>query len=125
MSTVRANAWETAAGAQSVGHEAFTKMWANFTSITTTAANDSYNVTSLTDNGTGDTDINLTNDMADTNYALLVSTGSVSGAANINAIAMASTDKLVGAARCITGNPSTTAAVDHPNSSCALLGDLA
>jgi hypothetical protein len=100
-------------------------MWANFTSITTTAANDSYNVTSLTDNGTGDTDINLTNDMADTNYAQLTDTGSVSGATNINAICVASTDKLVGAARCTTGNPSSGAAVDHPNTSCALLGDLA
>jgi hypothetical protein len=125
MSTVRADNWETAGGAQSVDHNAFAKMWANYTSVTTTATNDSYNVTSVTDNGTGDTDLNLTNDMADTNYGQLVSTGSSSGAANINAINLASTDKLVGAARCAQGNPSNAAAVDSPNGTCALYGDLA
>ena len=33
----------------------------HFTTVTTTAVNESFNVTSLTDTGTGDTDVNLTN----------------------------------------------------------------
>jgi hypothetical protein len=125
MSTVRADNWETAGGAQSVDHNAFAKMWVNYTSQTTTAANDSYNVASLTDNGTGDTDVNLTNDMADTNYGQLTATGTGSGAGVVNVINVASTDKLVGAARCVTGNPSSQTVVDHPNGTCALYGDLA
>lgn len=125
MSTVRADNWETAAGAQSVDHNAFAKMWANFTSQTTTALNDSYNVTSVTDNGTGDTDLNLTNDMTDTNYAQLTASGSSSTDASVNVINVASTDKLVGAARCLQGNPSSQTAVDSPNGTCVIHGDLA
>jgi len=45
------------------------KMWVNFTGVTTTAARDSFNVSSLTDNGTGDTTININNDMGNANYS--------------------------------------------------------
>ena len=45
------------------------KCWVNFTGITTTAARDSFNVSSLTDNGTGHTTVNINNDMANANYS--------------------------------------------------------
>ena len=45
------------------------KMWVNYTGITTTAARDSFNVTSLTDNGTGNTTVNINNDMSNANYS--------------------------------------------------------
>ena len=45
------------------------KMWVNYTGISTTAARDSFNVSSLTDNATGQTTININNDMGNANYS--------------------------------------------------------
>lgn len=49
------------------------KAWVNFNGTGTIAARDSLNVSSLTDNGTGDYTVNLTSSMASTNNAELVS----------------------------------------------------
>ncbi len=46
------------------------KCWCFFNGTGTIAINDSFNVTSLTDDGTGDYDTNLTNGMGNTNYAI-------------------------------------------------------
>jgi len=46
------------------------KAWVNFNGTGTIAARDSFNVTSLTDNGTGDYSVNFTNAMANANYAM-------------------------------------------------------
>ena len=53
------------------------RAWVNFNGTGTVAINASGNVTSITDNGTGDYTINFTNAFADTNYAF-----AGSGAAN-------------------------------------------
>jgi|TARA_R100001163_G_scaffold42191_1_gene31904 hypothetical protein len=45
------------------------KMWVNYTGISTTAARDSFNVSSLTDEGTGQTTVNINNDMGSANYS--------------------------------------------------------
>jgi hypothetical protein len=45
------------------------KAWANFNGTGTVAIKGSYNVSSITDNGTGDYTINFTNAMANANYA--------------------------------------------------------
>ena len=45
------------------------KVWVNYTGVTSTAERDSFNVTSLTDNATGLTTINIANDMANANYS--------------------------------------------------------
>ena len=47
------------------------KAWARFDTSTTTVLNDGLNVSTLTDLGTGNTQINLTNSMGNTNYAVL------------------------------------------------------
>ena len=47
------------------------KAWARFDTSTTTVLNDGLNASTLTDLGTGNTRINLTNSMASTNYAVL------------------------------------------------------
>lgn len=52
------------------GNQATAAAWCYFTSITTTAINDSFNVASLTDQGTGHTTINLSITMSNTNYAV-------------------------------------------------------
>ena len=44
------------------------KSWINFTTVTTTSSRASYNISSLTDNGTGDTTLGFTNAFADSNY---------------------------------------------------------
>ena len=49
--------------------------WVNFTSVTTTAINDSFNVTSVTDNGTGNTTITFTTNFANANYAATCAIG--------------------------------------------------
>ena len=53
------------------------KAWINFTTITNTVINDSFNVSSLTDNGTGDTTINLTNVMNNTYYSFVATSSTV------------------------------------------------
>lgn len=45
------------------------KAWVNFNGTSTVAIRASYNVSSITDNGTGRYTINLTSALADTNYA--------------------------------------------------------
>ena len=45
------------------------KAWVNFNGTGTIAARDSFNVASLTDNGTGNYSVNFTNNMANANYA--------------------------------------------------------
>ena len=44
------------------------RLWVNFTSTATATINASFNVSSITDNGTGDNTINFTNALSDTNY---------------------------------------------------------
>ncbi len=64
---------------QSGGHGAYpswvaapvgAKAWVNFKGSGTVEVNGSYNVTSITDNGTGDWTVNFTNALADANYAV-------------------------------------------------------
>jgi hypothetical protein len=48
------------------------KAWVNFNGIGTVAIRASYNVSSITDNGTGDYTVNLTTAMPNANYAINV-----------------------------------------------------
>jgi hypothetical protein len=48
------------------------KAWVNFNGTSTVAIRASYNVSSITDNGTGDYTVNFTNALPDANYAALV-----------------------------------------------------
>lgn len=45
------------------------KAWVNFNGTGTIAARDSFNVASLTDNGTGNHDMNFTNNMSNSDYS--------------------------------------------------------
>ena len=55
--------------------------WINFTGINTIAIKDSFNVSSITDNGQGNYQVTFANSMANDDYAVSV-TGSVSPHAN-------------------------------------------
>lgn len=47
------------------------KAWVNFNGTSTVAIRASYNVSSITDNGTGDYTVNFTTAMSDVNYSLV------------------------------------------------------
>ena len=67
MSTLRVNTLQTQAGV-----EVYTaKAWVNFNGTGTVAIRAAGNVSSITDNGTGDYTVNFTVAFADTNYAVL------------------------------------------------------
>lgn len=51
------------------------KAWVNFNGTGTVAIRESFNVSSITDNGTGDYTINFTNAFADTNYNFVSTVG--------------------------------------------------
>jgi hypothetical protein len=53
------------------------KAWVNFNGTGTVAIRDSFNVSSITDNGTGDYTVNLTTTMLDANYAVIAVGGVV------------------------------------------------
>jgi hypothetical protein len=77
------------------------RAWVNFNGTGTPAIRASGNVTSITDNGTGDYTVNFTTAMADVNYCSLVTGGNqtgvdITGYANIRDPA---TQKLVGSVR--------------------------
>lgn len=55
------------------------KAWVNFNGTGTVAIRASYNVSSITDNGTGEYRINFTNPMPDTNYVYVGSTAWTTG----------------------------------------------
>lgn len=75
--------------------ERFASAWANFNATGTIAIRDSYNVTSLTDNGTGSYDLNLTNPLADTNAAAIASSAGVAGGSDRSAAAVVDTTTTV------------------------------
>lgn len=56
------------------------KAWVNFNGTGTVAIREQYNVSSITDNGTGDYTVNFTNALADANYAWSGSSQRSSGA---------------------------------------------
>jgi hypothetical protein len=75
MSTLRVTTLATQAGV-----EVYTaKAWVNFNGTGTVAIRASGNVSSITDNGTGDYTVNFTVAMADANYAVVAMGQEVAG----------------------------------------------
>ncbi|ADD94746.1 hypothetical protein [uncultured phage MedDCM-OCT-S09-C299] len=62
------------------------KAWVNFNGTGTVAIRDDFNVSSITDNGTGDYKLNFTTAMSDTNYALVGSAGQTGSTGNADAL---------------------------------------
>jgi hypothetical protein len=58
------------------------RAWVNFNGTGTVAIRGSGNVTSITDNGTGDYTVNFTTAMPDANYAVIGSSGGQNGTSN-------------------------------------------
>lgn len=64
-------------------HPSAAKAWVSFNSVTTTAILASYGVTSLTDNGAGDTTINFSTNFSTANYAAACCGGTTNGRWNM------------------------------------------
>ena len=102
------------------------KMWVNFTGITTTATRDSFNVSSLTDGGTGNTTVTLTNNMDNANYSGYYFTNASVGtaAANFNNQHTGGFGSFT-TSSCQAYAYTASAAVDAYQNLCGLFGDLA
>ena len=61
------------------------KAWVNFNGTGTVAIRASYNVSSITDNGTGDYTVNFTTALADANYSINGSCSNLSGDNSVSA----------------------------------------
>jgi hypothetical protein len=81
MSTLKADTIQsTSGGAATLTKQQAAKMWIafdqGFSASSAQSIDGSFNVSSITDAGTGETTISLTNAMADANHAVLCMTGS-------------------------------------------------
>lgn len=70
MSTLRVNTLQDQAGTGQPDIDGLCKAWVNFDGTGTVAIRASYNVSSITDNGTGGYTVNFTTAMSDANYAV-------------------------------------------------------
>lgn len=79
MSTLRTDTLSNAAGSASVPVNTVVsgtaKAWVNFNGTGTVAIRAAFNVTSITDNGTGDYTVNFTTALADANYSFCGNAG--------------------------------------------------
>ncbi len=85
MSDIRVDTISAANGTDPVTltKQSAAKAWINFNGTGTIATRDSFNVASLTDNGTGDYYVNLTNAMNNAGYSCTTA-GRVSGGISCN-----------------------------------------
>ena len=67
MSTIRVDNFGPSAGGTTYSARGIAKAWVNFNGTGTIAARDSENLSSLTDNGTGDYTVNFTNSLTNAN----------------------------------------------------------
>ena len=72
---INSDADGVAIGTGGINQARIAKAWVNFNGTGTVAINGSYNVSSITDDGTGDYDINFSTALADTNYAVVGTVG--------------------------------------------------
>ena len=96
------------------------KAWVNFNGTGTVAIRDSFNVGSITDNGTGDYTLNFTNNMSSANYVLCMSGSTNNSYARAGTQAPASMTSST--ARVFTANSGGSSA-DREYCAVAIFGD--
>ena len=97
------------------------KAWVKFTQVGTHAADDSFNLTSLTDNGTGDSTVAIANDMANANGPISVTSDNAS---NFNNGAMGRMTA-TGTASVRCSATTSAAGSDKAHTQAIFFGDLA
>lgn len=98
--------------------------WVNFNGTGTVSIRDSYNVDSITDNGTGIWDINVTTAMANTDFSVYV-TGSSNGTAANTAYETQISDRTTSKVRVASVRVDTTAAFDSESVNVIIFGGTA
>lgn len=88
MSTLRVDAIQNRTGGDLITAKGMARAWVNFNGTGTVAIRTSFNVTSITDNGTGAYTVNFTTAMADADYAITGTAGD--SAANYNVLHISS-----------------------------------
>jgi len=97
------------------------KAWVNFNGTGTVAMRDNFNVSSITDSGTGVYTANFTTAMANANYASVVSTGN--NDKGRYGIMIDSDDKTTSACKMFGFQTSTGSSLDSEEVSLAVFGD--
>ena len=97
------------------------KAWVNFNGTGTVAIRDNFNVSSITDSGTGVYTANFTNAMANANYASVVSTGY--NDKGRYGIMIDSDDKATSGCKIFGFQTSTGSSLDSEEVSLAVFGD--
>lgn len=103
-------------------HASASKAWVHYTTITTTTILASYNITSLTDNGAGNTTVNIATDFSSANFSAVATSNDNGSAAGCLALKLSQT---VGTVLILTITPSTLAAADASLVGVAMFGDQA
>ena len=93
------------------------RAWVNFNGTGVVAIRASGNVTSITDNGTGDYTVNFTNALVDANYAVLGTSGQSAAVNNMNCVGrnLDNSVQTTTAVRLYNLVTNTSGAVDNPN----------
>jgi hypothetical protein len=125
MSTIKADTLSNLAGTQTVPvstvAQGSAKAWVNFNGTGTVAIRASFNVSSITDNGTGDYTVNFTTALPDANYALTsCASGELAGASNNAVVASQNSSQTTTGARVYSVVSSSTAAFDATNYNVAI-----
>lgn len=116
MSTIKTTTLSNVAGTASVPVDTVingsAKAWVNFNGTGTVAIRAAFNVSSITDNGTGDYTVNFTVAMVDANYsAVAVGGDGAIGAGSFNRCGNVGS-YLTTSCRVFTGLPASSTAVD-------------
>jgi hypothetical protein len=92
MSTIKADTLSNLAGTQTVPvstvAQGSAKAWVNFNGTGTVAIRASFNVSSITDNGTGDYTVNFTTALPDASYACVLGGDESSAGASTNKLSI-------------------------------------
>tara|TARA_R100000734_G_scaffold680_7_gene860 strand:+ start:317 stop:715 length:399 start_codon:yes stop_codon:yes gene_type:complete len=132
MSTLKVNNIQNTSGGSSSTPEQIeqgrAKAWLNFNGTGTAAINDDFNISSITDNGTGDFTINFSNALSNANYAVVACNGRKIHGSSTNAfiiiVAEENTAKTTGLFRIISLGTNQYLNVVDPNSAnIAVFGD--
>ena len=125
MSTIRVDNFGPSAGGTTYSARGIAKAWVNFNGTGTIAARDSENVSSLTDNGTGDYTVNFSNAFGAADYIMNASCGEGGSGSAIGSLRCpGTTDPTTSSFEFCTVNTSNTLN-DRTFISAAIHGDLA
>lgn len=122
MSTLRVDSIQNRAGGDLITAKGMARAWVSFNGTGTVAIRQAFNVTSITDNGTGAYTVNFTTAMSDADYAILATSGDGAGT-NYRVVqtsdATAPTTSAV-RVQCLTQNSGNPQATDHSRVSVAI-----